>query len=169
MIYEKCRDILLRECEVLREAAVIQEKIRMAVINREFEGFEDQINAMNEIERSITVLENEREQLFTLFEALIRQSYFTDTKDDRGRFYGMVCHLPENQRNELTGIYRRLKMETLKLRVANEAFMVYLAGVKSTFKEFFDLVFPDRAGKMYNAHGTHLSSDMRSMVVNQSF
>jgi hypothetical protein len=81
----------------------------------------------------------------------------------------MVCHLPETQRNELTGIYRNLKMETLKLRVANEAFMVYLAGVKSTFKEFFDLVFPDRAGKMYTAHGTHLSSDMRSMVVNQSF
>jgi hypothetical protein len=169
MIYEKCRDILLRECEVLREAAVIQEKLRMAVINREFDGFEDHINAMNEIERNITVLENEREQLFTLFEALIRQSYFTDTKDDKGRFYAMVCHLPEAQRNELTGIYRGLKMETLKLRVANEAFMVYLTGIKSTFKEFFDLVFPDRALKMYASNGMHLSNDMRSMVLNQSF
>jgi hypothetical protein len=81
----------------------------------------------------------------------------------------MASLLPEKQRNDLTSVYRSLKLETLKLRIANEALMTYLGSIKSTLKEFFDLAFPERGGKMYTPKGTHLSHDMRSMVLNQSF
>jgi hypothetical protein len=169
MIYEKCRDILLREYEFFQEAGVLQEKIRTAVEDRQWPDFEHYINAMNEIENQLAALDNEREQLFCVFEALIRKNTSARVMDSKGRFYAMASLLPENQRNELTSIYRNLKMEALKLRMANEAFMSYLTSVKSTIKEFFDLAFPDRAGKMYTPQGTHFSHDMRSMVLNHSF
>ena len=168
MVYEKCRDILLRECELVQEAAVLQEKLASAVINREWADFESRINAMNFIEKSLSELEREREGLFIEFEAG-RQKASADTKDAKGRFYEMASLLPENQRNDLTAIYRSLKMESLKLRMANEALMAYLGGIKSTLTDFFSLAFPERAGKMYTREGTHLSHDMRSMVLNRSF
>jgi len=169
MIYEKCRNILLEECELIQEAFAIQEKLKFAVIEREWTDFERHIDDMNNIENRLASLEDERHQLFSAFEALTRSNIINNRADAKGRFYSMVSLLPENQRNDLTSIYRSLKLDTLKLRMANEAFMGYLAGIKSTLKEFFECAFPDRAGKMYTRDGTHLSHDMRSMVLNRSF
>jgi len=169
MIYEKCRDILLRECELVQKAAAVQEKIRQAVTEKEWAVFEDHLSAMNAIENNIETLESEREQLFTVFETLIHQKSFTENLDAKGRFYALVCILPENQRNDLTSIYRSLKLESIKLRMANDALMSYLAGVKTTLKDFFDLAFPERAGKLYTNRGTHSMNDMRSMVLNSRF
>ena len=169
MIYEKCRDILLQECELIQNAAVVQEKIRLAVTEREWAVFEDHLSAMNAIESKIETLETEREQLFLVFETLIHQKSFSENLDAKGRFYALVSMLPENQRNDLTSIYRSLKLESIKLRMANDALMTYLSGVKTTLKDFFDLAFPERAGKMYTNRGNHSSNDMRSMVLNRQF
>jgi hypothetical protein len=169
MIYEKCRDILMQECELIQNAAALQEKIRLAVTEREWTVFEDNLSAMNAIESKIETLETEREQLFTVFETLIHQKSFSDNLDAKGRFYALVCMLPENQRNDLTSIYRSLKLESIKLRMANEALMSYLAGIKTTLKDFFDLAFPERAGKIYTNRGTHSLNDMSSIVLNRRF
>ena len=165
MIYEKCRDILLRECELVQEAAVLQEKLRLSVINREWGGFEGSIETLNVIENRLAGLENEREKLF---EEFTRQNapLYTDAK---GRFYAMISHLPENQRGDLTAIYRSLKMESLKLRIANEALMSYLAEIRAAFSDFFAVTFPDRAGKTYTKDGIHFSHDMRSILLDRSF
>jgi len=53
MIYEKCRDILLQECELIQNAVVEQEKIRQAVTDREWTVFEDHLSAMNSLESKI--------------------------------------------------------------------------------------------------------------------
>jgi hypothetical protein len=169
MIYEKCKDILIREKELVQSAALEQEKMRLAVFNREWQGFEANVSALTAIERQLTEMEEEREQLFCAFEALLKHKNGLYEKDGKGRFYAMVALLPENQRNELTSIYRSLKMETLSLRIANEVLRTYLGGIKNTIREFFDQAFPQRAGKVYTPQGTHISHDMRSMVLNQNF
>lgn len=169
MIYEKCRDILLRECELIQNAVVTQEKIRLAVMNKEWAFFEDHVSSMNEIENKIADLESERENLFTVFETIIHQRSFSETLDSKGRFYKLVSTLQEGQRNDLTSIYRSLKLESIKLRMANDALMSYLNGIRSTLKDFIDLAFPDRGGKMYTNQGTHFALDTRSMVLNSQF
>lgn len=169
MIYEKCRDILLRECEQVQKAAAVQEKISLAVANKEWAVFEDNLSAMDAIEKKLESLEYEREQLFTIFETIIHQSNFSHNLDAKGRFYSLVSILPESQRNDLTAIYRSLKLEALRLRLRNEALMNYLSGIKATLKDFFDMAFPDRSGKIYTNQGTHFSHDMRSMVLNTRF
>jgi len=169
MIYEKCRDILLQECELIQNAVNEQEKIRHAVTDREWSVFEDHLSVMNSIENKITALETEREQLFTVFKALIHQQSFSENLDSKGQFLALVSLLPKNQRDELTSIYRSLKQEAVKLRMANEMLFAYLSGIKSTLKEFFDLAFPERGGKMYTKEGMHFSNDMHSMLLNRSF
>jgi hypothetical protein len=114
-------------------------------------------------------METKREQLFSVFEEKKKKKNFSETLDAKGRFYKLVTLLPENQRNDLTSIYRNLKLESIKLRLSNGTLLTYLSGIKSTLKEFFDLAFPDRAGKMYTKQGTHFSHDMRSLVLNSQF
>jgi len=169
MIYEKCRDILLQEFELVQNAVFIQEKIRIAVTDRDWGLFEDNLSSMNAIESRLTNLESEREQLFSVFKTLVHQQSFSETLDAKGHFYALVALLPENQRNDLTSIYRSLKMESIKLRMANDALLSYINGMKSTLNDFFDLAFVERGGKMYTKDGTHFSHDMSSMVLNRSF
>jgi hypothetical protein len=169
MIYEKCRDILLRECELVQNAVDIQKKIRDAVYDKDWVVFEDNLSAMNSIESKLETLEIEREKLFSVFETIIHQKSFAETLDAKGRFYKLVSVLPENQRSELSSIYLSLKQEALKLRMENETLLVYLSGIKDTLKDFFDLAFPERSGKVYTNQGTHISQDMRSMVLNTRF
>ena len=169
MIYERCRDILIQEFELIQNAVNVQEKIRLAVTERQWTDFEDNFSAMNTIESKLHALENEREQLFSVFKTVVRQQNFSDNLDEKGRFYALVSFLPEKQRNELTSIYRSLKLEAVKLRMANDTLLSYVNGIKTTLKDFLDLAFVERGGKMYTKNGTHFSHDMRSMVLNKSF
>ena len=102
MIYEKCRDILLKEFEMIQNAVTVQETIRLAITEREWTTFEENMGAMNAIENNIASLEAEREQLFSVFKTLIHQQSFSENLDEKGRFYELVSVLPENQRNDLT-------------------------------------------------------------------
>jgi len=169
MIYEKCRDILIQEFELIQNAVIIQEKIRNAVTERQWVAFEDNLSVMNAIENKLEVLEVEREQLFDVYKTIAHQQGFSETLDSRGCFYALAANLPENQRNDLNTIYRSLKLEAAKLKIANEALMTYIDGIKTMLKDFFDLAFIERGGKMYTKAGTHFSHDMRSIVLNQSF
>ena len=169
MIYERCRDILLREFELVQNAVLVQEKISAAVTGKEWADFEENLSTFNSIESKLAELENEREKLFNVYETIIHQKSFSENLDAKGRFYSLVSMLPESQRNELTEIYRGLKVEAIKLQIANSSLLSYLAGIKSTLNEFFALAFPERGGKMYTKTGTHSSQDLRSMVLNTSF
>jgi hypothetical protein len=163
MIYEKCRNILLKECELVQNAANIQERIRLAVINQEWTDFEAHFRLLNTIEVHIAQAEKERELLFDEFDKNVQ------SLDDKGRFYAIASTLPDEQKDDLSAIYHSLKLEAYKLRLANETLMSYLGNIKATLTEFFALAFPDRGGKMYTNTGNHFSHDMRCMVVNQSF
>ena len=169
MVYEKCRGILLKEFELIQTALVIQEKIRIAVSDRQWTVFEEILSAINGIEAKLNELEAEREKLFNVSNALLHQQNFSDNLDSRGCFFALTAMLPEDQRYDLTSIYRSLKLEAVKLKIENESLCVYLNGIKSTLREFFDLAFTERGGKMYTKEGTHFSHDLSSMVLNRSF
>ena len=82
---------------------------------------------------------------------------------------GVSIERVERIRDELTAIYRSLKLEAMKLKIANETLFVYLGEIKSTLNDFFSLAFPERCGKMYTKTGNHFSNELNSMVLSRSF
>ena len=160
MEFEKCRDILLKESELVQRIACLQNLIREAVLNREWAGFESHFSALSAMGGEFNLLEGERELLFA---GLCGQD------DGKGGFYAFAASLPEEQRGELSAIYRSLKLETLRVRMAGETLMGYIAGARAAMAGFFEIAFPGRGGKIYTPYGTPVSHDMRSMVLNQRF
>jgi hypothetical protein len=169
-LFEKCRDILIRECELVQKAASIQKEIDGAVMKREWINFENHFEAMNAMGSGFAALEKERERLFADFEDRAgRRENAPHLDDDKGRFYALAATLPVQQRDELTALYRSLKLEALRLRMAGESLLAYLGSAKATLEGFIELAFPDRGGRMYSHRGTKVTHDMRSMVLNHSF
>ena len=158
MEFEKCRDILLQETALVRQIACVQEQIKEAVINRNWIDFDNHFSVLGEIGDEFTALENGREALFA-----------GDTGDSKGSFYTFAARFPVEQRNELTSIYRSLKIETLRVQTAGETLMSFITGARSALAGFFEIAFPDRGGKIYTPHGKPVTHDMRSMVLNRTF
>jgi hypothetical protein len=165
MNFNVCKELLLKEYELVQKAASLQDQIQTAVRNREWAGFEGHFTILNDIEGELAALEKEREGLFSEWGGVIENA--PDLGDDKGRFYAFAARLPLAERNELTAIYRGLKLESLKLRMAGEALMSYLGEARATLAGFFEIAFPDRGGRIYTNRGTAVSHDMRSVVLNR--
>jgi hypothetical protein len=171
MVFERCRDILVQESELVQHIAGLQADIREAVFNRNWTDFEGHFDALGRLGEEFAALESERRRLFAGIQAEVA---IADGMDDslangEARFYAFAAHLPPAQRAELTEVYRSLKMETLRVRMAGEALMTYIAEARSTIAGFFEIAFPGRGGKIYTPHGIPVSHDMRSMVLNRTF
>ncbi|MDR2923964.1 MAG: hypothetical protein LBU85_11575 [Treponema sp.] len=160
MVFGKCKTILLKECELVRRIASLQNLVYEAVLNRDWNGFEANFSKLGEIGKEFSALESERERLFEGIQTEANVS---------AKFYSLTAGLPPGQRAELTEIYRNLKLETLKVRIAGETIMNVIAGARATVAGFFEIAFPDRKGKIYTPYGMPVSHDMRSMVLNRSF
>ena len=159
MVFDRCREILLKESELVQHIASLQHCIREAVLNRNWTDFEGHFSELGRIKTEFTALENERERLFAGIPA--------ETSDSS--FYTFAAALPSGQRTELTAIYRSLKLETLRVRISGDALMSYIAEVRTAMAGFFEIAFPGRGGKIYTPYGIQASHDMRSMVLNQVF
>ncbi|MCL1992626.1 MAG: hypothetical protein FWG66_06745 [Spirochaetes bacterium] len=179
MNYEQCRDILLRESEMVQKIADTQKTIQDAVSGRQWDVFEAGFASMKTMEGELAAIEEERERLFLDFEiegagAAVNAGEDAGDEnagagDSKAKFFAMVALLPEEEREDLTGLYRELKLKTVKLRLSNDAFLAYLSSIKDSLKEFFDFAFPDRSGKTYTPQGRAQSHDMKSMVLNHRF
>ena len=160
MVFEMCRDILLKECELVQRIAGLQNLIWEAVIKRDWADFEDYFSDLNKVGEEFAALEAEREQFFAEFQ---------DETGAVSGFYALAARFPVDQRTEITEIYRSLKLETLRIQMFGETIMGYIAGARATIADFFQVAFPDRGGKLYTPNGIPASHDMRSMVLNQCF
>ena len=160
MLFNECKDILLKEIELIQRIETLQNTIREAVMNREWVDFDVHFKELDGAREEFAVLEDKRERIFTGNHA---------EQDESGGFYAFAAQFPVDQRNELTGIYRNLRQEALKVQAIGDALMGYIAGVRATLAGFFEIAFPDRGGKIYTPHCVPFSHDMRSMVLNRSF
>jgi hypothetical protein len=159
--YETCILILKQEIILMEKITSLQILVRNAVVNREWVDFETFLNSLGEVSNDFESLEFERERIFSVFAGR------TGSKDEPAGFYSLASQLPNQERRELTELYRRLKLESIRIRLANDSLMVYLTEARTTVAGFLEAAFPDRKGRLYSRRGTQIPSDMRSMVLNQ--
>jgi len=172
MEFERCRDILLQESELVQRVGNLQNMIYSEVVGRDWTDFEAHFEALEEMRKELLTLEDERERIFSIYLGeKTTGNADTAEADASSRFYAFVARLSPEQRGEITEVYRSLKVETLKVRSTSETLMSYIAGARATMAGFFEAAFPKaaRTGKTYSPYGTQVSNDMRSMVLNQRF
>jgi hypothetical protein len=160
--YAECALILRQEIELLEKIRALQDQVKNAITSREWTDFEHYMGSLAAIGDEFEALDLERKALFTGF---AKELGFNN---EGVGFYSFAARLPETQQRELSELYRRIKMQTLGVRFANDSLTDYLNETQAVISGFLEAVFPDRKGKIYTRQGTQVSPDMRSMVLNQS-
>ena len=162
--YSYCVSVLNAEIGLLKNLSTIQDKVRQAVMSREWDDFNEKTEELNQLAGEFNNLENERARLF---------SALTDTDGpwviEEKSFYAAIMGLPVEQRRELSFLYRELKMETFKMRALNETFLAYLNEAKTLAAAYIEAACPARGGKLYTNKGRRVSQDLKSIVFNNQF
>ena len=152
--YEHCVSVLSGEIELLKKISTAQDKVRKAVINREWSDFDENTQEVNCLGSEFASLEEERAKLFSAEEK---------------PFYASIMGLPNEERSELSRLYRELKSETLKIRAVNETFLAYLNEAKTLASAYLEAICPAEDGKLYTRKGRKATRDLLSIVVNKRF
>ena len=187
--FDRCVSVLTGEIGLLKKISAIQDKIRQAVMNRDWDDFDEKTREINQLSEEFAGLEDERARLFS---ALTNSSNEVDIASGKkassegntsGRtsavagswvieerpFYAAIMTLPVEERRGLSNLYRELKMETLKMKALNETFLAYLNEAKTMTAAYIEAVCPDRGGKLYTSKGRRASQDLKSIVFNNRF
>jgi hypothetical protein len=163
--FTHCVSTLTNEIGLLREISALQDKVWQAVMNREWTGFDEMIRELNRLGGEFTVLEDERARLFL---ALTNGSRAYQSIEEKP-FYASILNLPAEERLELSDLYRKLKMESFRMRALNETFLAYLSEAKTLAAAYIEAVCPARGGKLYTRKGRRVSQDLRSIAFNNHF
>lgn len=156
-----CVQILRQETALLERLSAAQEVVRNAVFAREWTDLEALLDRLNGYSEEFQRLEQERDRIFE------EMNRFLGIEKGGLGFYSLTTQLPLPERRELTDLYRRLKLDALRVRLANDTLMTYITEARSTVAGFLDLAFPDRRGRLYSRRGTQVHSEMRSIVLDR--
>jgi hypothetical protein len=160
--YTRCVTVMNQEIELLKKIAEVQDSVRQAVLAREWADFDWKTAEVNTLGEEFSLLDAERDALFlALAESLGRKG------EENPAFYTLAALLPPARQRELWGLYRALKMETLKIRVFNESFINYLHESRTLAAAYMEALFPARGGKLYTRKGGQINGDLKSMVLNR--
>ena len=153
--FDRCVSVLTGEIELLKKISAAQDKVRQAIMNREWADFDEKTAEVTRMGGEFALLEDERIRLF---------SGLGDAPFD-----ALIMGLPTEQSRELSRLYRELKMETLKMQALNETLLTYLNEAKTLAAAYLEAACPARGGKLYTRKGRRVSQDLRSMVLNNHF
>jgi hypothetical protein len=160
--YTACAAILLKEIELLEKITPVQALLRDAVLNREWTDFERLTETIAGIGAGFERLEAERTELFKNLTGV-------SGGGESRYFYAVAARLPPQERERLTSLYRRLKMEALRIKLANDTLMNYIKETRSAISGILENAYPDRKGKIYSRTGMEREADMKSVLLNHSF
>jgi hypothetical protein len=154
--YGKYREILRGERALAASVLETQASVKRAVLNRQWADFEGAMDALNRIGGEFEALDAERLAVF-------------EGWDSQKGFYALAARFPVREREELTELYRALKLDIVKIKLENDALTAYLTEARIMVAGFLEAIFPERKGRLYSRRGTKVEADMRSLVLNRSF
>jgi hypothetical protein len=158
----ECISILKKEIALLERLGSAQDVVSQAVFSRDWTDMDALFARLDEYSKEFEALEKERSNLFSDL------SQNLGFEHEKTGFYALATRLDPETRRQMTDLYRRLKLDVLKIRLANENLNEYIAAHRSVISEFLQAAFPDRKGKLYSRHGREIHAEMRSIVLDRS-
>ncbi len=152
--------VLEEEIELLKLGLEKAEKVRECIFNHDWASLSSGMEEMDATSKKINRLERTREKHFAhLCENLGLRS--------TAGFYSVVVRLEANDRDRLSDLFRRLKVEVLELQGITWSIDAYVRSMSTTIKEIIHTAFPHRRGTMYEKSGRQRSVGSDPMVVNR--
>ncbi len=154
-------DVIRAQIMTLETIAAEHSRLQEAVLNRDWESLEEQIQALQGRAKDAGTLEEQRKATY----GRLRQMLGLGPEES---FFELLCLLDEEERAELASLYRGLKIAVMRVASANGGLEAYVQSSTETIQAVLKELYPERKGTIYSRTGRIQRHDDRAFVVNQS-
>ena len=149
------------EIALLDSFAKIEESVRLYIRESDWENLNA---ALLEIEPVSVGIEKAEEQ---------RGAVYTELREALGEpaqagFYQVAVRLDSDKREQLSALYRTLKLSVIKIQGITWSIDAHVRAVGNTISQVLDELFPHRKGKIYGNTGESRAADSGPILINQS-
>ena len=157
---DELKEILKTQILLLENLAEEEGKLQTAVMDRDWTGLERVITDMTVFSEAAEEMEELRHRCYTDLRSTVGAG-----KGDG--FAAIIGRLPIEERKELSGLYRKLKVAVMTVRSLTSGIGAYVAATGNTLRGIIEEIHPHQKGTLYSRHGHADRGDQSAMVVNQ--
>lgn len=148
------------EAQLLREYAGLEERLPLAAARGDWPELEGLLGRMEGLARRIEEADGRRDACYRRLKAAL----CLREEDD---FHRLARSLPEDDRETLTGAYRRLRVEVVRVRSASALAGHYLRAVSGAVNEALGELIPHRRGRLYSRGGRARQALEDALLINR--
>ena len=153
------KDALHLQSVLLDSLSREEGRLQVAVLEKDWIALEESIRTMRVLAADIEECEMRRNEGYRNLKASL------GLKSDDS-FYDVLSRLPLEERQELAGLYRQLRIGISKVRSITDGIDAYVTATVGTMRDILDEIFPERKGKIYSRSGSVAVAEAPSLVVN---
>ena len=153
-------DSMTKEHELLVHFKSTEDEMTDAIRRKDVSKLETCIKAMAELSDVLVAIEEKRNTVFST----VREE-FGEPPD--ASFYQVIVHLPTDMRDQLSELYRSLKITVVGIQAVTSCIDEQVRSATGTMQQILNELFPHRKGNMYSREGRRRETDSNPLVVNQ--
>ncbi len=161
-IKEKFKTALKKQLSLLEMLEKEELNLQSSVIEKDWPGTESSIQHLENLSERMMRAERRRHELFHA----LKSSFTAD--DDEG-FYDVIARFPEDERRELSELYRKLKVTVLKVQSLNGGIDSYVRSAAYTLGKILDEYIPSRRNNTYSRNGRKAGSGEGPLFISKQY
>jgi flagellar biosynthesis/type III secretory pathway chaperone len=159
---EKFKSALMKQLSLLEMLEKEELNLQSSVIEKDWPGTESCIKHLETLSERVMRAERRRHELFNALKAALK------AEDDEG-FYDVIARFPEEERRELSELYRKLKVAVLKVQSLNGGIDTYIRSAAYTLGKVLDEYIPSRRNKTYSRSGRRAGTGEGPLFISKQY
>ena len=157
---ENLEKTMVRQLKLVNRFYSAEEKIKTALVERNWPLLEKQLQNIGEISVKIEEAEEVRNNTYQAMKIYCGE-------DRPESFYVFISKYCPDRQEKLTQLFRELKTGISKVETLTHRIDVYINTVTAAVKQVLDEVFPQRRGTIYDSRGADRSVMQPPVVIDR--
>lgn len=160
MSVARVKELLAAQADAMLAFGAQEQELQAAIMNREWSKIDSLVPQMQRRSSELEATDAARHEAFAVAKAELGLPAGAS-------FLGFLERVDEEDRRELTALYRSLQVSVLRVKSVTRGIDSYVRGTLRTTNEVLGEVFPDQKGTMYSRRGKRSPADGRAMVLDR--
>ena len=149
-----------QECNILAEFHESETTMKVKIHEKDWDSLETIIDRMSELADSLVEVDTSRQTAFDEIKTRVGES-------SAAGFYQVIVHLPFEDRNVLSDLYRMMKASVFGIQAVTYCMDAHVRTLNDTIHGILGELYPHRKGSIYSKKGQKLQSGSNPILLNK--
>jgi len=156
----RVKELIAAQADAMLAFGTHEQELQTAIMNRDWSTIDSLVPRMQRSSAELEATDAARHDAFVVAKRELGLS-------SDASFSDFIDRVNEDDRRELTALYRSLQVSVLRVKSVTRGIDSYVRGTLRTTNEVLGEVFPDQKGTMYSRRGKRSPADGRAMVLDR--